>query len=44
MPSLSSVVNDINAQQIVEENVYKLAGYVENNYKQTGEGPLKGFE
>ncbi|MEC9436185.1 MAG: hypothetical protein VYD94_02515 [Thermoproteota archaeon] len=36
MPQLSSVINDINAQQIVEENVYKLAGYVEDNYKQTG--------
>lgn len=36
MPQLSSVINDINAQQIVEENVYKLAGYVENDYKQRG--------
>lgn len=36
MPQLSSIVDNINAQQTVEENVYKLAGYVENNYKQTG--------
>ena len=40
MPQLSSVVNDINAQQVIEENVYKLAGYVKDSYnKRWGNHP-----
>ena len=34
MTQLSTLVNDINSQQTIEENVYKLAEYVKNDYIQ----------
>ena len=34
MPQLSTLVNDINSAQTIEENVYKLAEYVKNDYIQ----------
>ena len=34
MTQLSTLVNDINSQQVIEENVYKLAEYVKNDYIQ----------
>ena len=36
MTQLSSLVNDINSQQVIEENVYKLAEYVKNDYHSRG--------
>ena len=32
MPQLSTLVNDINSAQTIEENVYKLAEYVEKDH------------
>ena len=32
MTQLSSLVNDINSQQTIEENVYKLAEYIKRDY------------
>ena len=34
--SLSSLVNDINSAQTIEENVYKLAEYLVDNYNKRG--------
>ena len=34
MTQLSTLVNDINDTQVIEENVYKLAEYVKNDYIQ----------
>ena len=34
MPQLSTLVNDINSAQTIEENVFKLAEYVKNDYIQ----------
>ena len=36
MTQLSSLVNDINDTQVIEENVYKLAEYVKNDYHSRG--------
>ena len=36
MTQLSTLVNDINSQQTVEENVYKLAEYVKADYNKYG--------
>ena len=36
MTQLSTLVNDINSQQTVEENVYKLAEYIKADYNKYG--------
>ena len=36
MTELSTLVNDINSQQTVEENVYKLAEYIKADYNKYG--------
>ena len=36
MTQLSTLVNDINSQQTIEENVYKLAEYVKADYNKYG--------
>ena len=36
MTQLSTLVNDINSQQTVEENVYKLAEYIKQDYNKYG--------
>ena len=36
MTQLSTLVNDINDTQVIEENVYKLAEYVKNDYNKCG--------
>ena len=36
MTQLSTLVNDINSQQTIEENVYKLAEYIKRDYNKYG--------
>ena len=36
MTQLSTLVNDINSQQTIEENVYKLAEYIKADYNKYG--------
>ena len=36
MTQLSTLVNDINSQQTIEENVYKLGEYLKKNYESRG--------
>tara|TARA_B100000902_G_scaffold341650_1_gene345204 strand:+ start:89 stop:418 length:330 start_codon:yes stop_codon:yes gene_type:complete len=36
MTQLSTLVNDINDTQVIEENVYKLSEYLVHNYNQRG--------
>ena len=36
MTQLSTLVNDINSQQVIEENVYKLREYLIANYNERG--------
>tara|TARA_B100000214_G_scaffold201344_1_gene145852 strand:+ start:503 stop:832 length:330 start_codon:yes stop_codon:yes gene_type:complete len=36
MTQLSTLVNNINDTQVIEENVYKLAEYVKNDYNKCG--------